>query len=137
MKQEYLFVYGTLREGAGHPMHEVLRRHATAAGPAGFRGKLFDLGPYPAVVPGGSGRSLVRGELYRLPNPEPVLRRLDKYEGCAPEDPPPHPYRREKHPVITQDGGRATAWIYLYNGSVAAAAPIASGDYLECPRQRP
>ena len=126
----FLFVYGTLREGVGHPMHGVLKRYAEAEGPAQFSGRLYNLGRYPAAVPDDSGEWHVAGELYRLLKPGIVLERLDAYEGCAPKNPHPHEYKREVHSMKTGAGERP-AWIYLYNRPLAAAQPIPSGDYLE------
>ena len=132
--ESFLFVYGSLKKSVGHPMHGVLSRYALAEGAARFRGRLYDLGRYPAAVPDDSGREHVVGELYRLLDPQVVLARLDAYEGCAPGDPQPHEYRREVRPVETEAGERP-AWIYLYNRPLAAARPIASGDYLEGERR--
>lgn len=126
----YLFVYGTLRTDVGHPMHRVLIASADLAGEATFRGRLYDLGRYPAAVPDDTGRWHVLGELYRMGNPEPLLHALDEYEGCAPEDPQPRQYRRELQPVLMQGGASVEAWIYLYNRPLGAARQIVSGDYL-------
>lgn len=130
MKTEYLFVYGTLRAGAGHPMHQVLLRDAVLEGSAKFSGRLFDLGCYPAAVPDPAGHSWIWGEVFRLLRPGELLARLDRYEGCGPDDLLPHAYRREKCAVRIGGGCEYSAWIYLYNGPVERAAPIDSGDYL-------
>ena len=45
-----LFVYGTLRKAASHPLHRTLAREARYAGTATFQGRLDDLGRYPGVV---------------------------------------------------------------------------------------
>ena len=58
----------------GYALHPVLARGATFLGEASVAGRLLDLGRYPALV-AGAGR--VKGELYRLDDPEllPVLDR--------------------------------------------------------------
>ena len=127
----YLFVYGTLRKGAGHPMHRILSAGAEAAGEATFQGRLFDLGPYPGVVPDPAGRWRVAGEIYRMNRPEPLLSALDEYEGCAPQDPQPHQYRRTVQPIRWGNGEQGEAWIYIYIASLKVARRIESGDYLQ------
>ncbi len=132
---EYLFVYGSLRERAAHPMHRHLREHARPAGKASISGKLYDLGPYPAALPDDSGCWRVVGELHRLVAPAELLDLLDEYEGCGPQDPQPQAYRREMRTVELAGGKRLQAWVYLYNHSVAKQRQIESGDYLEPMRQ--
>ena len=126
----YLFVYGTLRRDAAHPMHRVLLRHARAVGPARFSGLLYDLGPYPAAVPDPAGREEVSGELYRMGDAVKLFRKLDRYEGCYAESTAGPEYRRELREVVATDGRRLRAWIYLYNPPVDNLPRIRSGDYL-------
>ena len=142
---EYLFVYGTLRGGVGHPMHKLLSAGADAAGSATYAGRLFDLGRYPGAVPGPHSAGAdygwrVIGEVYRLRDPATVLEALDEYEGCAPSSPQPHEYQRVLQPVRLagnpEDKGgspehRAVqAWVYLYIAPLSGARQIESGDYL-------
>lgn len=127
---DYLFVYGTLLSGCGHPMHRVLLRHARFAGPARYAGRLHDLGRYPGVVPTPGGPATVLGELYDLPQPQAVLPTLDRYEGCTDPSDPVAEYRRELQPVLRDDGATVTAWIYLYNRSTGTLPVIAGGDFL-------
>ncbi|MEE8396651.1 MAG: gamma-glutamylcyclotransferase family protein [bacterium] len=128
---EFLFVYGTLRNGAAHPMLHVLNSHAVPMGPGRFCGRLYDLGPYPAAVADPSGQWQVVGEVYRILQPSPLFQQLDLYEGCAPDSPGPHEYRRSSEEVLLEDGRRLEAWIYLYLPPPPAAGQIESGDYLE------
>lgn len=93
---QLLFVYGTLKRG--HHNHHHLGA-AAYAGEALMTGvDLYDLGPFPMVIP---GQDRVRGELYRVGEIELV--RLDRFEGV------PRLYRRELRPL--SDG--RPAWIYL------------------------
>ncbi len=127
---EHLFVYGTLRRAFGHPMHRLLARHADYAGEATYQGRLYDLGPYPGVLPSDQANEEVKGELYALyPGTRAdLLARLDAYEGCGP--PGEALYRREKHVIYARDGAPVQAWVYLYNRPLTGARRIFSGDYL-------
>ncbi len=125
-----LFVYGTLRGGAAHPMHRVLARHARLEGPARLRGRLYDLGSYPAAVADPAAGGEVIGEVWRMLAPERLLPLLDRYEGCTPEDPEPHEYRREPCTVTVAGQGGREAWVYVYNRPSGGLPLIPGGDYL-------
>jgi len=119
-----LFVYGTLRRRA--PMHDLLVPGARCLGVARARGRLYDLGAFPAFVPSKSARDVVHGELFEIiaDDPERHLEAIDRYEGRA--------FRREEIPVEL-DGAeplRATAWAYCFTGNVRRARRIDPGDYL-------
>lgn len=130
-REDYLFVYGTLRRCLGHPMHRVLRRHARPAGRARFPGRLYDLGPYPAAVPTPGRREWVAGELYRVTDPHGLFPALDAFEGCSPARPRGGEYRRERRTVYPERGPAVRAWIYLYNPDPRGHRRIVSGDYLQ------
>jgi gamma-glutamylcyclotransferase (GGCT)/AIG2-like uncharacterized protein YtfP len=132
---EHLFVYGTLRRGAGHPMHAVLSRLAERAGGAIFRGRLYWIAGFPGAVDSDDARDEVRGEVYRLIG-HPVLRqgllaRLDAYEGCAPSDPEPRAFSRGSRTVRLETGRPIEAWVYLYALSTDGLRRIESGDFLD------
>ena len=127
---DWLFVYGTLRRACAHPMHKLLAEHAQPAGPAAFAGRLYDLGRYPGAVPDVAAHPPVRGELYRLPDPQALLPLLDRYEGCTDRHDPAAEYRREQRIVVREAGPSVRAWIYLYNRPTGALRPIAGGDYV-------
>lgn len=147
----HLFVYGTLRRDAGHEMHRLLALHGRRCGRGSVVGRLYDLGPYPGAVPdepGGPGGApggpgthrlpdsapSVRGEVYLLERPSVALEDLDRYEGCAAEDPHPHDFVRASVTVKSDDGDRIRAWIYWYRGSLEGAEPVPTGDYLDVRR---
>lgn len=46
-----LFVYGTLRSGFQSPAYSYISRYFTLIGEAKVKGRLYDLGDYPAAVP--------------------------------------------------------------------------------------
>ncbi len=136
----HIFVYGTLRgaEAAavahlapGDP-RRMLARCARPIGEALFRGRLYDLGPYPAVVDSDHPSDRVRGEVHELVDRDRdrALRQLDSYEGCGPGCPEPTEYVRAVRPVrLTATGSICRAWVYLYNRSPAGLRRIDSGDY--------
>ncbi|QIA62355.1 gamma-glutamylcyclotransferase [Vibrio astriarenae] len=112
--QHLVFVYGTLRKGESNHhfieqseylgMCETLPEYA-----------LYDLGAYPAVVP---GRSSIQGEVYWVD--DEVLAKLDLLEDVPVE------YRRET--MMTPFG---LAWIYLYQQPAELDVEIASGDWFQ------
>jgi gamma-glutamylcyclotransferase (GGCT)/AIG2-like uncharacterized protein YtfP len=125
----YLFVYGTLRPGAAHPMAAWLAARAELVGAASTPGRLYDLGAYPGLVPGADAAAgRVAGDVYRLAEPEALLARLDEYEGCGERD--RHgAFRREQVIVRLAAGARLAAWTYVHRGPLDRARAIPSGDY--------
>jgi gamma-glutamylcyclotransferase (GGCT)/AIG2-like uncharacterized protein YtfP len=107
---DLLFVYGTLRSEFDNQYARLLRSSAELIGPATMPGSIYRVEHYPAYRPVPAAE--VRGELYRLGDPETTLRALDEYEG---DD-----YERV---VIGQ------AWIYQYRWPLPEADRIASGDF--------
>ena len=127
---ERLFVYGTLRKNAAHPMHRLLRRHARFESQATFPGRMFDLGDYPGVVPDSAGTHRVLGELYSFQAPALLLPALDRYEGCTDFNDPPQEFRRERHRVFPAGTSGTEAWIYIFNQPVDGLRLIPGGDYM-------
>lgn len=129
---EFLFVYGTLRRGAGHPMAGVLAGGSKAAGPATFQGRLYRVSWYPGAVPSARPEDRIRGEVFALSaeSAAGLLDQLDEYEEARPGTGAAALYRRERHTVRLADGRELRAWIYLYNGPTAGLERIASGDFL-------
>lgn len=120
----HLALYGSLRRGT--------RRHAQFGLPAALqflgtrwiRGTLYDLGPYPGLVPGPHDAEV---ELYRIVHGD-VLRRLDAYEGFDPADPRSEYVRRAIAVPLLRDrpAPRCRAWIYWFNGDPAGCPVIRS-----------
>ncbi|NJN39869.1 MAG: gamma-glutamylcyclotransferase [Gammaproteobacteria bacterium] len=110
-------------------MHRMLASAARFIGNARMRGRLYDLGNYPGFVPSDANHAWVHGEVYDLENAGELLARLDEYEGCGPNDALPHEYVREQREVVMESGDVATAWTYVFIGSVAGRSEVASGDY--------
>ncbi|MEM6295843.1 MAG: gamma-glutamylcyclotransferase family protein [Myxococcota bacterium] len=122
-----LFVYGSLRTGAGHPMHERLQNGARDAIDARVRGRLFAVDWYPGLVLDDEAGWVV-GQLWRDVDSAlwPVL---DAYEACGLDDPLPHEYVRTTT-AITTVAGVVEAWVYAYVLPVANLQPVISGDWL-------
>jgi gamma-glutamylcyclotransferase (GGCT)/AIG2-like uncharacterized protein YtfP len=122
-----LFVYGTLRLGCEGAMACWLRGVAQVVGQGHVMGHLYRVADYPAFVPGEGG--CVIGDLFALPDPVPILARLDDYEECSDGWPQPHEYRRERVMVMTLDGP-VQAWTYIYAHDRMGLPMIEGGDFL-------
>lgn len=129
---DFLFVYGTLRRDANHPMHQqLLERHSRFIAMAHYQGCLYQISHYPGVVPSVDASQQVIGEVYRLLTPAQTLVQLDNYEGCGVNFARPHEYCRVQQQVWLATGKPLTAWVYLYNHSIAGRAQLVTGDYLQ------
>ena len=127
---EFLFVYGTLRQNANHPMHQQLATHARFVAMAYYQARLYQVSYYPGAVPSSLASDQVIGELYQLLQPEQLLPLLDNYEECGEGFAQPQEYRRELQQVTLEDGASVSAWVYIYNRDTSALQQIQSGDFL-------
>lgn len=127
---KHLFVYGTLRHGTDNDASKLLQSAADRIGRGQARGQLYMVADYPGFVPSETEGDWVRGDVYRLRSPELTYPELDRYEGCGPDDPPPHEYRRCLVPVRLDSGEWIKASAYLYTRGTEGKARITSGDYL-------
>lgn len=123
-----LFVYGTLRRDSGHPMAAWLAERAAWLGPAQVPGRLVDLGGYPGLVEPLEARDTVEGEVWEL-REERFLGDLDRYEGCHPEDPPPHEYARVTVRARMAGEQEIVCWGYRYLLPAENLSVIHSGDW--------
>jgi gamma-glutamylcyclotransferase (GGCT)/AIG2-like uncharacterized protein YtfP len=134
MTSDRLFVYGTLMRDFDHPMAQLLSRSADFIGEARCRGRLYLVKHYPGMVLADSADEFVFGELYRLKQPDALLREFDMYEACGEGFAEPTEYIRRQLPVTLVDAGEAftgEAWTYLYNWPVTHLPRIASGRFME------
>lgn len=115
MTPDYIFVYGTLRNGANSEMSRLLAEHAEFVDDAAYQGKLYKVDDYPAAVPSDDPNDLVQGEVYLLHQADAVLPLLDRYEEFGPEFSEPNEYIRRKQTVALNNGGTVSAWVYIYN----------------------
>jgi gamma-glutamylcyclotransferase (GGCT)/AIG2-like uncharacterized protein YtfP len=127
---EYLFVYGTLIPELAPAEIEGVVRRLGRVGPGFTRGLLYDLGEHPVADfdDGSDGR--IFGEVLELPDDASVIDALDRYEGFDREDEAASWFVRTKCHVILESGDETECWVYVYNGEIASAKFIESGDYL-------
>ena len=130
MSSDLLFVYGTLMRGFDHPMAQLLSRSADFLGEASCRGRLYLIKHYPGLVLSDDPTDVVFGELYRLRQPEALLREFDMYEACGEGFAAPTEYIRQMLPV-TSEALTAEVWTYIYNWPVSDLTRIVSGRFLE------
>ena len=131
MTSDLLFVYGTLMRGFDHPMAKLLSRNADFIGEASCRGRLYLVKHYPGMTLSDDATDVVYGEVYRLHQPEALLREFDMYEACGEGCAEPTEYVRQMLPVALDDGAVSEAWTYIYNWPVAHLPRIASGRFVE------
>lgn len=128
---ERLFVYGSLRSdvprlpGIASFAFEALQRGAVREGAGWVVGNLHAVSWYPGFIDSRQGR--VRGEVW-LVHGKRTWGVLDAYEG---DD-----FLRQPHRVDMDDGGRVTAWLYMFRGPRTGVPLIPSGDYLDWVRNR-
>ncbi len=96
-----VFFYGTLMTGFNRRLRIGIDSKLRYVGRGSIKAILFDLGIYPAAVPG-EGR--VWGELFETDEPDLVLAGLDSIEGYRPADPEHSLYTRVQSPVTLEDG---------------------------------
>jgi len=136
MSSDRLFVYGTLMRDFDHPMAQLLSRSADFIGEARCAGRLYLVKHYPGLVLSDEPGEFVFGELYRLTQPEALLREFDMYEACGEGFAEPTEYIRRMLTVTPQDGAASEAptceaWTYIYNWPVAHLPRITSGRFME------
>lgn len=127
-----LFVYGSLRSGFRSPAYEYISRFFTFVSEAKVRGKLFDMGIYPAGIPSNEN-TFITGELYTIKNQTEfswAIGQLDDYEGVSVEPDEIQLYKRELTEVFVNHM-LTHAWVYWYNGDVSGRPIIASGDLMK------
>jgi gamma-glutamylcyclotransferase (GGCT)/AIG2-like uncharacterized protein YtfP len=133
MSMDLLFVYGTLRRGGSNDIARIAPA-ARYAGAARVRGRLYDLGTYPALLLDASA-GWVSGELYEIPAAEwPAL---DALEEPVTTSRPDGEYCKVTAEVHAQDGGAPTVWVYVANPAVLALdRQIVHGDWMAHARSR-
>jgi gamma-glutamylcyclotransferase (GGCT)/AIG2-like uncharacterized protein YtfP len=132
-----LFVYGSLRSGFRNPVYAYLTKYFHLLGEAVVKGKLYDLGEYPAAAATEEDK-FISGELYSINNPSEfswAIGQLDDYEGLNTEECETPLYKREEV-IAYKDGEAHTAWIYWYNKDLAGYPEIQSGDLVQYLQQK-
>lgn len=132
-----LFVYGSLRSGFQSPAYEYISRYFTLVGEGRVRGRLYDLGEYPAAKPAEDDAWIV-GELYHVKQENELdwaLAQLDDYEGVNPDYEEEQQYYRNQA-LVNFEGNQVPAWIYWYRGDVSGKPVVPSGDMLQYIRDK-
>lgn len=127
-----LFVYGSLLSGFKSPAYEYISRYFNFIGNAKVKGRLYDMGEYPAALPATDDKFIL-GELYTIKNEaefEWAMAQLDDYEGVITEPGEQQLYRREVAEIMVNNT-TVPAWIYWFNGDVSGKPFIDSGDMLD------
>jgi gamma-glutamylcyclotransferase (GGCT)/AIG2-like uncharacterized protein YtfP len=113
---DYLFVYGTLREGIHNPVKDRIIDDVEWIGQAEIKGELYDIGSYTGAIPANDhDSSSIKGEIIKLRSPGKVLKILDQYEGINPGRHTNSEYRRDRVLTSLPDGKEINAWVYWYN----------------------
>jgi gamma-glutamylcyclotransferase (GGCT)/AIG2-like uncharacterized protein YtfP len=121
--EDVLAFYGTLLSGLpARPNRPNLTPYVELVRECLIPGSLYDVGPYPALVP---GDGVVRGELWRTTS-EDALAVIDHWEGyeAALEDQAPYVRRRTR--LIEPD---LDAWVYVWNRPLDGLVAIPGGDW--------
>lgn len=132
-----LFVYGSLRSGFRSPVYEYISRFFQFVDEAKVKGKLYDMGNYPAGIPTNDD-SFIIGELYKANEENEfswAIGQLDDYEGVTVEPGEVELYRREMTQVYINDQ-ITSAWIYWFKGDVSGRPLITSGDLIQYLQQK-
>jgi gamma-glutamylcyclotransferase (GGCT)/AIG2-like uncharacterized protein YtfP len=115
-------VYGTLMKGFGGQELAGIAGHLKLLGSCTLPGLLYDLGKFPALVP---GRGTAAGKLYEAEDPT-VLAKLDQYEefdeGHLDQSLFVRRYVRLTQPPVG-------CWVYFYNRDVTGKPRIADGNW--------
>ncbi len=70
--------------------------------------------------------SMVKGEVYKVPSPSPILERIDRYEGFISEDNENNLYDRVKAYTVDQE----MVYVYIFNGPLTTwAERIEHGEW--------
>lgn len=133
----YLFVYGSLRSGFPGLAFQLVDPYFKLVADAKVKGKLYDLGKYPAGIPTTEEKYIV-GELYKADSAEEfnwAISQLDDYEGVHPGDGEEQLYCRELATVYA-NGQEYKAWIYWYKRDITGMPAVESGDVLEYAKRK-
>ncbi|MDW8222783.1 MAG: gamma-glutamylcyclotransferase family protein [Gemmatales bacterium] len=110
---------------------QAVLQQVTYGGTGQVRGRLYDLGPYPAAVVDANADSVIVGDVYLLPPDPAVLVSLDAYEEYDARYPERSLFRRVPVTVTLENEQHLDCWIYVYNRDLSHAILIPQGDYLQ------
>jgi gamma-glutamylcyclotransferase (GGCT)/AIG2-like uncharacterized protein YtfP len=132
-----LFLYGTLLTGTlDRRINKQVRRLLRHAPSATIQARIYNLGPYPGVIPSAARADRVNGRVITLANSR-LLRQLDRYEDYYADEPAKSEFIRILMPVqLPPTRKHSYCWVYIYNGNVSGKQRILSGDYARDKRAR-
>lgn len=125
--KEYIFVYGTLRNGYNLKLRNRVAKELEYVGKGKVEATLYDLGRYPGAIKEKQNNEVI-GDVFLISNPEKVFNVLDKYEGDE--------FDRKKQKVKLRSGKTLNAWIYWYNQKPDEKKKIYYKDYLNYLRNK-
>ena len=117
----YLFVYGTLRNKYNLKLKDRVSKELEYIGKAKVGAALYDLGRYPGAIKEAEKGEVV-GDVFLINNPDKVFKLLDTYEG--------ENFSREQEEVKLRGGKSINAWVYWYNQNPQGKRKIKFKDYL-------
>ncbi|MBA2725515.1 MAG: gamma-glutamylcyclotransferase [Actinobacteria bacterium] len=126
---DYIALYGSLRKQGEISDKPDLSEYLKPAGDAVIKGLLFDMGDYPALIPGDGA---IQGEVYEVVDRKAFVV-VDEFERYDPNDVDGSLYVRR---AVRLTKPKLDAWVYIYNRRVGNAPRIASGDWIEHTAQR-
>lgn len=124
---DYLFAYGTLRNGYDLKLKDRVAKDLEYIGKAKVDATLYDLGRYPGAIKEKENSEVI-GDVFLISNPDKVFSFLDKYEGDE--------FERRKQRIRLRSGKFINAWIYWYNLKPEANKKIHYKDYLNYLRNK-
>jgi len=119
--QDYLFVYGTLRNDYNLKLKNQVAKDLEYVGQGKVKANLYDLGKYPGAIRENNNNEVV-GDVFLIENPDRTFKILDKYEG--------EKFTRNKNRIRLRSGKLIDAWIYWYNQIPKEKQKIKYKDYL-------
>lgn len=125
----YLFAYGFLkRMYHGSQETKTPPMEVTFFSTGLYQGQIYRIDHYPGVVydPGAPFR--VKGEIFKMVNPEALLPTLDTYERSLPLITENPEYQRVLRPIQTEQG-IMECWVYEYLLLSDKHPVIASGEF--------
>lgn len=132
-----LFVYGTLKPEAAHPLGVLLLEGARLIGRGSVQARLYlvteidaeGVNSYPGAVPSAEPGDRVHGALFEITDPDRLFPAFDRFEACSPDWPEPHEFLRRRAPVTMEDGAVIRASVYFYAWDTSRAQLIPSGIF--------
>lgn len=127
---QFLFVYGSLRsEYPYSDIHSYLLSYSQFYAYGTINGKLYLKDFYPCLVENETQE--VKGEIYKLLEPNTLLPELDDYEDFQPTNETDSLFVRRKLKVKTDKKNLIDAWVYIFNKPTDGLIELPSGDFIE------